>query len=240
MVHLHWSHVHDEYMAKSMYAQNNLESEFFEMHCPKVGDIRTFLTSLRYKHEELVATGVHVTNKEYQCTILRGIPKELAKFASQLLLSTKLVHNVMVVDTNTLIDHICEEADRLKNRCTWGQQNQGGGRQDGQTDKALAATGTSGGNNKCHKGKCHNCGKPGHWARECRSPRKNDNSTAPAASTNKSKSWKRLQWLEFGAMVQGVGTGWNPYKPYMNDSFLPMSCNSPLVLAYNSLQLLQF
>jgi hypothetical protein len=98
-------------MAKSMYAQNNLKSEFFEMHCPKAGDICMFLTSLRYKHEELVAAGVHVTNKEYQCTVLCGIPKELTKFTSQLLSSTKLAHNVMVIDTNMLIDHIYEEAD---------------------------------------------------------------------------------------------------------------------------------
>jgi hypothetical protein len=87
------------------------------MHCPKAGNICMFLTSLHYKCEELVAMGVCVTNKEYQHTILHGIPKELAKFASQLLLSTKLVHNIMVINTDTLINHICEEVDRLKNCC---------------------------------------------------------------------------------------------------------------------------
>ena len=39
------------------------------------------------------------------------------------------------------------------------------------TDEALAVTNSEGGQ-KCHKGKCHNCGKPGHWARECCSLKK--------------------------------------------------------------------
>jgi hypothetical protein len=40
---------------------------------------------MRYKHEELAAARVRITNKDYQRTVLRGIPEELAKFASPLL-----------------------------------------------------------------------------------------------------------------------------------------------------------
>ena len=49
------------------------------------GDIWPFLTSVHNKHEELAAVGIAITWKDYQCTVLKGIPKELAKFAAQLL-----------------------------------------------------------------------------------------------------------------------------------------------------------
>jgi hypothetical protein len=45
---------------------------------------------MRYKHEELAAARVRITNKEYQRTVLRGIPEELAKFASPLLSAARL------------------------------------------------------------------------------------------------------------------------------------------------------
>ena len=107
-----------------MYVQNDLEQAFFEMRCPKGGDIRTFLTTLRCKKEELAAAGVHVTQKEYQRTVLKSLPDELAKFTA-LLLSNARISN-QVVGTETLINNICEESERLKNRHTRNQQGQGG------------------------------------------------------------------------------------------------------------------
>jgi hypothetical protein len=114
--HARWNRVTEEYTAKSVYAQNDLEQTFLEMHCPKGGDVQAFLTSLRYKKEELAAAGVRITNKDYQRTILRGIPEELAKFAAQIMTSAQLAHRITQIDTDTLIDHICEEAERIKNR----------------------------------------------------------------------------------------------------------------------------
>ena len=158
-----------EFQAKSAYAKADLHQSFLEMHCAKGGDIREFLANLCYKKEELAATGVHITDKEYKCTILRGIHSELAMFVSHILSSAQIVHGSTSINIDALINQICEEAEQLKTWRAKGQNNQGGKKDS--PDEALAATSSEGGK-KCRKGKCHNCGKPGHWARECRSPKK--------------------------------------------------------------------
>ena len=98
---------------QSIYVQNDLEQAFFRMRCPKGGDICTFLTTLCCKKEDLAAAGVHITQKEYQYTILKSLPDELMKFAA-LLLSNAQISN-QVVRTETLINNICEESEWLKN-----------------------------------------------------------------------------------------------------------------------------
>jgi len=138
-----WDHLVSEFTAQSVYAQNDLEQVFFNMWCPKGGDVCAFLTALCYKKEELAAAGVTVTQKEYQCTVLKSIPNELAKFASQLLTTVRITSHV--VDTETLINSICEESKWLKNRHVRNQQGQGGSKKDGQANEALAATGSEGG-----------------------------------------------------------------------------------------------
>ena len=157
------------------------------MRCPKGGNVRTFLTSVRNKREELASVGVTITHRDYQRTVLKGIPEELAKFAAQLLTSARVNHSP-AVDTDTLINAICEESDRVKNRhgSSAPSQKGGGGKKDG-VDEALVATGPESRKGR-KKGKCHNCGKSGHWARECCSPKKDSSATETAqASPSNSK-----------------------------------------------------
>jgi hypothetical protein len=104
---------------QSVYMQNDLEEAFFNMAYTKGEDIRVFLTALHCKHEELAAAGIQITHKEYQCTILRSLPDELAKFAAQLLSSAR--HSGLILNTNTLINNVIEESERLKNRCARSQ-----------------------------------------------------------------------------------------------------------------------
>ena len=108
-----WKQVSDEYTAKSMYTQNDKEQEFLEMRCPKGGEVRPFLISVRNKREELAAAGIRTSSKDYQRTILRGIPEDLAKFTAQLLGAAHISNSLL--DSDALIEHICEEADRMKN-----------------------------------------------------------------------------------------------------------------------------
>jgi hypothetical protein len=147
------------------------------MRCPKGGDICTFLMNLKTKRNELVAVCVAITDKDYPRTVLQGIPNKLAWFTSHLLTSACLTHNSSTMDIKKLIQAICKEADHLKIWCMH-HQNQGKDRKKGQTDKALTTTHSdnTGGCRRC-KGKCHNCGKPRHWACECQSPKKVENSS---------------------------------------------------------------
>jgi hypothetical protein len=50
--------------------QANLHQSFLEMHCVKGEDVWEFLGNLCYKQEELAASGIDITDKEYEYTIL--------------------------------------------------------------------------------------------------------------------------------------------------------------------------
>ena len=103
----------------------------------KGGDVRKFLASLGCKREELAVAGVKVLDDEYKHTILKGIPSELATFASHLLLLALIVHSTDKINLDSLINQICEEADCLKSQRPKGQ----GGKKD-TTDEALSAMGS--------------------------------------------------------------------------------------------------
>jgi hypothetical protein len=181
--------------------QNGLESTFYDMQCAKGGDVHVFLTSLWYKHEELSAAGVSISDKEYQRMVLKGIPEELTHFASGIL-SSAHIFKASAVNTETLIDHICEEADWLKNHHAKSQSKDPGAKSSVAGDDALAATG-SGGKKKRHKGDCHNCGKAGHWAQDCRSPKKEKlaEDNAKAGKTDKAQKSKTKPVRSANAVV---------------------------------------
>lgn len=65
-------------------------------------------------------------------------------------------------------------------------QNQGKDGKKGQTNEALAATHSSDNasrHRRC-KGKCHNCGKPRHWARKCHPPKKTESTSRQATQAS--------------------------------------------------------
>jgi hypothetical protein len=167
-----WTKVKNEYSVKSQYAEVDLLTTFSELCCSSMSEVWTFLGQMCVKCEELVAVGVEVTGKEYQSAILKSIPEEMFKFASSLLTSAWMFAPGMKVDPNILIDNISEEADCLTAQCKHNKSAKGQGQQGGAQDEALATTGE--GRRRKWKGKCHNCGKLRHWARECRSQKKDD------------------------------------------------------------------
>jgi len=180
-----WHVVTQEFMAKSAYARNALHRLFVDMRCPKGGDVRTFLTNLKMRRNELLAASVTISHEDFKRTVLDGIPDALSTYASQMLTSACLNGNTL--EMKDIIHVISEEADHTRNRCVPKDQSQGQSRgnsnKEGQPDEALAATSPpEGGNSRRRKGKCHHCGKEGHWVRECRTKKREEEAEAAAAA----------------------------------------------------------
>jgi len=154
------------------------------MWCPKGGDIQEFLSSLKKQRHELTAAGVTVTEPEYERTIIHGVPDPLSAYASQMMGSLRLTCKLTrsPFDMTDVINTLCKEADHIKTVKDLAQgQGKGKNRSMPQAPyEALAATGTfEGSDGRCRKGKCHHCGKEGHWARNCHT-RKREEAAAAA------------------------------------------------------------
>jgi hypothetical protein len=153
--HERWEKITREFQAKSAYVQADLHKAFLKMHCTKGEEVRDFLASLCCKCEELAAAGVLISEKEYECTILRGIPSELAMFALHLLASALIVHSATSIDLDTLVNQICKEADRLKSQRMCSQPSEGR-KSKLETEVFMAA---APGGRRRRRGKCHNAAK---------------------------------------------------------------------------------
>src|SRR6266702_2672092 len=177
-----WTKVKTEFSVKSQYAEADLLTAFLEMCCPRGGDVRTFLGQMRVKCEELAAVGVTMTEKEYRSAIIKSLPEEMSKFASGLLTAVHVLMPTTSIDPDTLIDHISKEANRLAAQRKRDGGTSGKGKNSQSQDEAMVATQGDGGK-KRWKGKCHNCGKLGHWARKCRSPKKEQSNQSSGQSS---------------------------------------------------------
>jgi len=169
---------------RTAHARANMHQSFLDMRCPKGGDIQEFLSSLKKRRHELTAASITITEPEYKRTIIHRVPDPLSAYASQTMGSLRLTCKLTCspFDMMDVINTLCKEADRIKTVKDLAQgQGKGKNRSMPQAPyKALAATGTfEGSDGRRRKGKCHHCGKEGHWACDCRT-RKREEAAAAA------------------------------------------------------------
>src|SRR6266404_8028814 len=145
-----------------------------------------------------------MSDKEYHSAIIKSLPEDMAKFASGILSTACMIDPSKDIDADLLIDHISEEADRVSAR-TKREGHHGKGKPKGAQDKAMGVTLDSN-KKKRRKGKCHNCGKEGHWARECQSPKKDQPSTSQSSPSQALPTSQHSQPPAYKAENKPIGS----------------------------------
>jgi len=127
---------------------------------------------------------ITVTKPKYEGTIIYRVLDPLSTYASQMMGSLHLTCKLTCspFDMMDVINTLCEEVNHIKMVKDLAQ-GQGKGKNWSVPQapyEALTTTGTfEGSDGRCCKGKCHHCGKEGHWACNCHT-RKREEAIAAA------------------------------------------------------------
>ena len=154
-----WEALQGDFQNKSRMVAIDLRRRLQQEQCTEKGDVRAHFAKLRTMREDLSAMGHPPGDDEFYAIILGSLPSSYEPFISALNATSSVVGNVLSPDK--LMQALTDEYDR---------RNLGKGA--GKKEENVAFSAAEGSRKKGagkgrKKGNCNNCGKPGHWARDC-------------------------------------------------------------------------
>src|ERR1700678_1033216 len=162
-----WDAVRDQREKKSRMVTVDLRRKLQAEKCPESGDIRAHLYKLQAMREDLASMGGSINDEDFTSIILGSIPLSYDTYIAAITATSSLLNQTL--SPTNLIDAIRDEADRrtIKNPKSKKDEH----------DSAFVANqcsdrGKKGGegSKKAIKGKCYNCKRVGHYAKDCWAP----------------------------------------------------------------------
>lgn len=161
-----WEAVRDQREKKSRMVTVDLRRKLQAEKCTESGDIRAHLYKLQAMREDLASMGGSITDEDFTSIILGSIPQSYDTYIAAITATSTLLQQTLT-PTN-LVDAIRDEADRrtIKSPKSKGTeqdaayvagQSSGKGKKDGDESKKSSKKNV----------KCYNCGKKGHFAKDC-------------------------------------------------------------------------
>ena len=163
-------------------------------HCSEKEDVQAHFAKLRTMQEDLATMGHTPDSDDFYVIILELLPSSFEPFISTLNATSSVLGTVLSPDE--LMQAFADEYDR---------------RSLGKTSKkeenaafSAAEGGWKKGKGK-KKGKCNNCSKPGHWARDC-------------WEEGGRKEGQKPNWKEKGKKDKQDGSSKEKEKPKLKDT----------------------
>ena len=161
---LMWDAVKDQREKKSHMVTVDMRQKLQSEKCNEHGDVCLHLIKLQIMWEDLALMGGSISDEDFTSIILRSIPQSYDLYIAAITATSSLLNKTLSL-TN-LIDAICDEADQrtIKNPKS---------KKEGD-DMAFVANQSSDkgkkggeGSKRAKMGKCYNCKKTGHYAKDC-------------------------------------------------------------------------
>ena len=153
-----WDALKGEFQNKSRMVAVDLRRRLQQERCAEKGDVRTHFAKLRAMREDLAAMGHIPGEDEFYAIILGSLPHSFEPFISALNATSSVVGTVLSPDE--LMQALTDEYERR----SLGKPPK---REENAAFSAAEGSGRKGKGRVPKKGKCFNCGKPGHHAEDC-------------------------------------------------------------------------
>ena len=152
-----WDALTKEFQNKSKMVSVDLRRRLQQERCADKGDVRSHFDKLRTMRKDLASMGSPPGEDELYAIILGSLPLSYKPYISALNATSSVLGTVL--STDELMQTITDEYER---------RNIGKGSKK-EENLAFSANESRGkkGKSKRKLGNCNNCGKPGHWARDC-------------------------------------------------------------------------
>jgi len=151
-----WEALKGDFQNKSRMVAVDLRRRLQQERCAEKGDVRGHFSKLRTMREDLAAMGHPPGDDEFYTIILGSLPYSFEPFISALNATSSVLGTVL--SPNELMQAFTDEYDRR----SLGKSS--------KKEEENAAFSTEEGNGRKgngQRGKCFNCGKPGHRKDDC-------------------------------------------------------------------------
>jgi len=151
-----WEALKGDFQNKSRMVAVDLRRRLQQERCAEKGDVRAHFSKLRTMQEDLAAMGHTPGDDEFYTIILGSLPYSFEPFISALNATSSVLGTVLSPDE--LMQAFTDEYDR---------RSLGKSSKKEEENAAFSTEEGSGRKGNGQRGKCFNCGKPGHRKDDC-------------------------------------------------------------------------
>jgi Reverse transcriptase (RNA-dependent DNA polymerase)/gag-polypeptide of LTR copia-type len=234
-----WTELGKHFEKRSRMVSIDLRRRLQELRCADKGDITEHFATMRTMREDLASMGETLTENDFYAIIMGSLPSSYDPYLSALNATSSVLGTHLSPDD--LMLSIIEEYERRALKSKGKQKDENAAFYSNDAEK-----GQKGSSNPKRNGDCHNCGKKGHWTRDCYAEgggkegqgpkqkskkgkwrgKKETAATAKVKDGDKDKGEKPKEEEAWMAMVMDDEWALNHLEEASNDDFVDLDADS--------------
>jgi hypothetical protein len=157
-----WTELGKHFEKRSRMVSIDLRRRLQELRCTEKGNVVEHFATMRTMREVLASMGESLTENDFYAIIMGSLPTSYDSYLSALNATSSVLGTHLSAED--LMLSLTEEYERRALRSKGDKKDDNAAF---YSNDAGSSKGQKGGSHPKRKGECNNCGKKGHWTRDC-------------------------------------------------------------------------